>query len=286
MNRPVRVLVDSTADIPPGLSAELGITVVPDLIHFGQETLRDGVDLSDEEFFARLETSPIYPTTSSPGAGVFEVAYRELVGMGVDVVSIHPASAFSSICDTAALAARTIEGGRIAVIDSRQVTMGTGWLAILAARAAREGTGLDEVVSLVEEARERVRLIALLDTVAPLQKSGRLGKLEMLVGTLLQIKPVFSITLGEPGLLERPRTHRKGRARLLEHICELAPFQELAVMHTMAWAEAKSLADDLAAARVHPRERILVAHAGAAMGTHVGPRALGAVGLVMPASAP
>jgi len=280
VSRPIRVLVDSTADIPPDLSAELGITVVPDLVHFGSETFRDGVDLSDEEFYARLETSPVHPTTSSPGAGVFAVAYRELVDAGADVVSIHPEATFSSLYSTAVLAAREIAAGRIAVVDSRQIAMGTGWLAILAARAGRAGANLDEVVALVEEARERVRLVAVLDTIVPLQKSGRLGILTALVGTLLKIKPLFAVRVGEPALLERPRTRRKARARLLEYIRELAPFQELAVVHTVAWAEAQALADDLAAARVHPRDRILIAQVGAAIGAHVGPRAVGICGLV------
>jgi DegV family protein with EDD domain len=238
------------------------------------------VDLSDDEFFARLETSPLHPTTSSPGVGVFAAAYQELVNAGADVVSIHPEATFSGVYNTAVLAAREITEGRVTVVDSRQVSMGTGWLAILAARAGHEGMNLDEVVSLVEEARERGRLVVMLDTVVPFQKSGRMGRLATLMGTLLKIKPVFTITLGKPVLLERPRTRRKARARLLEHIRELAPFQELAVMHTTAWDQAYALADDLA--DIHPRDRILVTQAGAAIGTHVGLRAMGAVGLVMP----
>jgi DegV family protein with EDD domain len=278
VSRPIRILVDSTADIPPDLSAELDITVVPGLVHFGQETFRDGVDLSSEEFYTRLETAPVHPTTSSPGVGVFAAAYQELVSAGADVVSIHPEATFSGLYNTAVLAAREITEGRVAVLDSHQVTMGTGWLAILAARAGRKGASLDEIVALVEEACDQVHLVALLDTVEPLQKSGRLGILSTLVGTLLRIKPIFAIHMGQPALLERPRTFRKARVRLLERIRELAPFQELAVMHTAIWDEARALADDLA--DVYSRDRILVAQAGAAMSTHVGPRAIAAVGLV------
>lgn len=279
VSRPVRVLVDSTADIPPVLCAELSITVVPDLVHFGNQTYRDGVDLSSDEFFDLLAASPVHPTTSSPGVGVFAAAYQELVQAGADVVSIHPEAAFSSIYSTAFLAAREITEGRVVVMDSRQVTMGTGWLAILAARAGHEGASLEQVVAVVEEARERVFLIAMLDTVVPLQKSGRLGRLEALIGTLLEIKPLFAVHVGQPELLERPRTWRKARDRLLARTRDLAPFQELAVLHTAAWDEAHALADDLAAADLHPRDRILLAQAGAAMGTHVGRRALAVCGL-------
>ena len=278
MSRPIRVLVDSTADIPPDLVAEYGIIVVPDLVHFGQETFRDGIDLTVEEFYARLGTAPVYPTTSSPGLGVFLAAYQELVNEGADVVSIHPESRFSSIYSTAVMAAQEVTGGQVAVVDSRQLTMCTGWLAILAARAGRAGAGLDEVVALVEEARNRLRLIALLDTVGPLQKSGRVNWLVAMVGTLLEIKPIFAVTVGKPDLLERPRTRRRARERLLERIRALAPFQELAVMHSVALAEALALADDLA--DVHPRDRIVIGQVGAAIGTHVGPRALSICGLV------
>ncbi|MBU0495377.1 MAG: DegV family protein [Chloroflexi bacterium] len=283
VTRPVRVLVDSTADIPPVIQSELDITVVPDLVHFGQVTYRDGIDLTSDEFFVRLAsvTAPPYPTTSSPGPGVFAEAYNELIASGADVIAIHPEANFSSIYGTAVLAARQVPEDRIAVIDSHQITIGTGWLAILAARAARDGAGLAEIVALVQDARARLRLVAVLETVEPLQRSGRMGRLASLVGTLLQIKPIFAITLGEPSLLERPRTTRKARARLLESIRELAPFQELAVMHTAAQAAAESLADDLAAAGIHPREQIMVAQAGAAMGTHVGVGAVAVVGLVL-----
>jgi len=280
VNRPVRVVVDSTADIPSALCAELGITVVPDLVHFGDRTYRDGVDLTNDEFFALLATSPVHPTTSSPGAGVFAATYQELVQAGADVVSIHPEAGFSGIYSVAALAAREITAGRVVVMDSHQVTMGTGWLAILAARASRAGASLEEVVALVEQTRERVYLIAVLDTLVPLQKSGRLGRLSSLIGTALEIKPLFAVHRGQPEVLERPRTRRKARERLVERVRALAPFQELAVLHTAAWDEARDLAAELAAAVLLPRDRILVAQAGAAMGTHVGRRALAACGVV------
>lgn len=276
--RPVRVLVDSTADIPVALIQEYGITVVPDLVHFGPETLRDGVDLSADEFYVRLAASPIHPTTSSPGPGVFTAAYQTLVDAGADVISIHPEDRFSSLYGVASLAAREVTGGQVAVVDSHQLTMCTGWLAILAARAARAGAGLAEVTALVTEARQRLRLLALLDTIGPLQRSGRVNWLTAVVGTLLEIQPIFAVTVGRPELLERPRTRRRGRERLLERVRALAPFQELAVMYTTRRADALALADDLA--DVYPRNQIVIGQAGAAVGAHVGPGAVGVCGLV------
>jgi len=252
----VKIVTDSTADIPKELAAELEITIVPCNIHFGLETYRDGLDLSKEEFYARLKTSPTLPTTSAPAAGLFEATYTELASETDQILSIHPASALSAIYNSACLGAEAVSGVEIALIDSEQVSMGLGWLVIAAARAAQEGQSLAQIMALVEDMMPRVRLFAALDTLEYLQKGGRVGKTDSAVLPL-----------------ERVRTRRRSIQRLIELAAELGPLEELAVIHSNAPQEAQRLAEEISF--LHPLERILIAEAGVVIGTHVGPNGLG-----------
>jgi DegV family protein with EDD domain len=186
----VKVVTDSTADIPEELAAELEITIVPCNVHFGLETYRDGIELSKEEFYTKLKTSPILPTTSAPAAGLFEITYRELASETDQILSIHLASALSAIYNSAYLGAKAVSGVEITLIDSGQVSMGLGWLVISAAQAAQEGQPLAQIVALVEDTRPRVRVFAALDTLEYLRKGGRVGKTVAALGTLLNIKPL------------------------------------------------------------------------------------------------
>ena len=269
----VKVVTDSTADIPEELAAELEITIVPCNVHFGLETYRDGLELSKEEFYAKLKTSFTLPTTSAPAVGLFEATYKELASETDQILSIHLASALSAIYNSAHLGAEAVSGVEITLIDSGQVSMGLGWLVISAARAAQEGQPLAQIVALVEDMRPRVRVFAALDTLEYLRKGGRVGKTVAALGTLLNIKPLVEVRDSAVLPLERVRTRQRSIQRLIELVAELGSLEELAVLHTNAPQEAQRLAEEISF--LHPLERILIAEAGVIIGTHAGPNGLG-----------
>jgi DegV family protein with EDD domain len=274
----VKVVADSTADIPEELAAELEITIVPCNVHFGLETYRDGLELSKEEFYAKLKTSSTLPTTSAPAVGLFEATYEKLASETDQILSIHVASALSAIYNSAHLGAEAVSGVEITLIDSGQVSMGLGWLVIAAARAAQEGQPLAQIGALVEHMRPRVRVFAALDTLEYLRKGGRVGKTVAALGTLLNIKPLVEVRDSAVLPLERVRTRRRSIQRLIELVAELGPLEELAVLHTNARQEAQRLAEEISF--LHPLERILIAEAGVIIGTHAGPNGLGVACIV------
>ncbi|MFB0535186.1 MAG: DegV family protein [Anaerolineae bacterium] len=269
----VKIVTDSTADIPEGLAAELGITIVPCNVHFGLETYRDEIELSKEEFYARLKTSPTLPTTSAPAVGLFEATYRKLASDTDQILSIHVASSLSAIYNSACLGAEAISDVEIALIDSGQASMGLGWLVIAAARATRAGQSLAQIVALVEDMMPRVRLFAALDTLEYLRKGGRVGKTVAVLGTLLNIKPLVEVRDSAVLPLERVRTRWRSVQRLIELTAELGPLEELAVLHSNAPQEAQRLAEEISF--LHPLERVLIVEAGVIIGTHAGPNGLG-----------
>ncbi len=276
----VRVVTDSTSDIPEDVACQLDITVVPANIQFADGSYLDGVDLSRDEFYRRLVLGPDLPTTSAPAAGIFAQAYRQAARPAADgqavegVVAVHLASHLSALFNSAWLGAQEVTETQVRLVDSQQVSIGTGLLAIVAARAAQAGLGLDEIVKLVEARVPRVHLLALLDTLDYVRRSGRLGAARWLVGTILNIKPIIEVRLGEvlpPVELVRTRSH--GLERLTELATDLAPFEELAVVHARAPQLAATLLDRLAA--LHPREQIICGEVGVTIGTYAGPGAVG-----------
>lgn len=269
----VKVVTDSASDIPVTIARDLGITVVPDNVHFGQRTYRDGVDLTREEFFIELAKSPVLPTTSQPAVGVFEEVYRQLGREARQIVSIHLPAKLSAVLNSAHLAAQSLPDLEIVLIDSTQVSMGMGWLVIIAARAARQGKNLAEILALVKDTIPRLRLIAMLDTLEYVQKGGRIGKGAALLGTLLSMKPIVQLLDSELLPVENVRTRRRALQRLAEIVTEMAPLEEAAVVHANAPAFAHELAEMLAP--VHPLDRILIGQVGAILGTHTGPGAVG-----------
>jgi len=274
----IGIVTDSTADLPPTLAAEWGITVVPCLVNFGQETFREGVDLSHAEFYRRLESRSELPTTSSPGPGVFAATYRRLAAETDQIVSLHLSSKLSGVYNSARLGAEQVEGMDIRMVDSGSVSMGLGWLTVMAARAARAGASLDKVVQLVEAAKRRVRVFALLDTLEYLRRGGRMNRLVAVLGTLLDIKPILCVEGGDVLPLARTRSRLKAESRLVSMIEELCPLAELAVLHSRALEAAEGLRDRLAA--VFPRQHVVIAEVTTVLGTHVGPNALGAACVV------
>jgi len=274
--RRVWVITDSTADLPPELVARWGIVVVPLYVHFGEETFRDGVDLSSEASYSRLRGGE-FPTTSQPSVGAFKRVYERAVAGGGEAISIHLSARLSGTCEAAMLAADQVDG-RVVVVDSEQFSMGLGWLVLAAAEAARAGCSLDEIVARVEEMKKRTYVLALVESLEHLRRGGRIGRAQQALGSLLDIRPIVGLKDGMTILVERVRTHRAGIRRLAELIAEAGPLERLAVLHAGAPEAGRQLAEALSP--VFPRQEILFLVGGQVTGTHLGPGAVGAAYVV------
>jgi DegV family protein with EDD domain len=269
----VKIVTDSLADIPLALAQELEITQVPCVVRFGDQEFRDRIDLSPSEFYRRLVTSPTLPTTSQPPVGVFEETFRKIAGTTDQILSIHVIGNLSGTLNAARLGAQNVTNARIECMDSQQVSMGLGWLVILAARAAKAGHTLQEIKALVEDAMPRVHIIAMLDTLEYAQRGGRLGKGKALIGTLLHVKPLLSAVRGEILPVENVRTQKRALERLVEIVLGSGPIQELSVIHADAPELARKLQQMLAF--TFPKDQIVMSETGPVLGTHTGPGAVG-----------
>ena len=270
----VKVVTDSTADLPPALAQELGITVIPLNVHFGTEVYRDGVDISGDDFYRRLLDSPRLPTTSQPSVGDFLALYQELGQTTDEIVSIHISSKLSGTMNSATQAREQYQGDcRIEIVDSQLGCMGLGLAAVSAGRASQDGASLEEVVQATHQAIPQIRFFGLLDTVEYLEKGGRIGKAQAFVGSLLRIKPLLIIRDGAVHPLERARTRGKGLDRLRQLVEEHMPLEDLAVVYATTPDEAQELAQRLQP--FLPDKEIVLSQIGPVVGTYLGPGVLG-----------
>jgi len=273
----INIVTDSTSDIPPDIARELNITVIPAHVIFGEESFDDGVTITREEFYRRLKTTKVLPTTSTPSAGEFAEVYQRVGG---EIVSIHVAAKWSSLLNVAQLGASLVPEAQIAFFDSGKLAMGLGWQVILAARAAQQGKSSAEILQLLQAAKPRVRLFAALDTLEFLRRSGRVNSFLARFGQLLSIKPIIDVGDGEVSMIDRVRTRRAAIDRVREMTYDLGPLQSLAVLHTSNYDTARALADEFALSIPNLREPIIVCEATTAVGTHVGPNGLGIAAIV------
>ena len=269
----VKIVTDSTADLPQQVAQELDITVVPLNVHFGEETFLDGVDLDSDSFFQRLTTEPRLPTTSQPSVGAFLEVYRGLLDAGHEVVSIHISSKLSGTMNSALQAQEQLDAGpRLAVVDSMQAGLALGVVATAAAHAVQDGASHGDTVELAPRISERVRLFVLLETLEYLQKGGRIGKAQAFLGSLLHIRPILTVREGEVHPLERVRARQRGLERLCQLAAECGTLQQVAICHSTTPEEALALEE-----RMQPLlagGRIIQARFGPVLGTHVGPGAI------------
>ncbi len=276
--KPIAIVTDSTSDLPPAIAEQLHISIIACNVHFGTEVFREHVDLTNEQFYQRLAASPQLPKTSQPSTGEFEGLYRTLTADHSGIVSMHIASKFSGTLQSASIAAKEIKDVPIATLDSGTTSMGLGWLAILAARAAQAEQSFDEIVALVNGAIPRVRILALVENLDNLVKGGRIGKGAAVLGTMLSVKPIFAVKAGEVIPLEKPRTWQKAQARLVEMTKDLGPLEELAVLHADNRRDGEQLCQRLS--ELFPRERIVLTEIGAVLGTHAGRGTIGVAAIV------
>ncbi len=269
----VKIVTDSSADVPAQLVQKLGITVVPLYLRFGEEVYRDRVDISEDEFYQRLEHDPVHPSTTQPTPQDFINVYQELSKEADGIVSIHISSKLSGTCNSALQARDMIEKGcPIEVVDSQSVSMGVGLISIAAATAAKAGKGLQEVLAEARQAIPNIYLLGLLDTLEYLYRGGRIGKATQLLGSILNLKPLLKLQEGEVVPAGRARTRSKGIDRLFDFAKNAANIEDLSVVYNTTPDEAQSLAERIGS--VFAKEKIRIATIGPMLGVHFGPDAL------------
>lgn len=276
----VRVVIDSTADVPSERARELGITVVPLAVSFGEETYLDGVNLDGDEFYRKLAKSPVLPKTATPSPGVFDETYRKLIAEGATgILSIHIASKLSGTYSVARQAAEPIiaeTGVPIEAIDSNTVTCGFGLPAEIVAREAREGADLQTLKAHGESLCNRMRLIAVLDTLEFLQRGGRIGRARAILGTALKVKPLLEVRDGQVLPLEQVRTLSKALDRMAQLIAKQGELEAVAICGSddHIRGEIKQVAQTIWNG---PIEMFSL---GPVVGTHAGPGAGGIAAIV------
>ena len=270
-------VTDSTADIPAELAEQLQIQVIPNLLYFNDRSFIDGKGMSRREFYEQLPACPIPPTTAAPSIGVFRQVYERLCQEGVrTILSIHPSKHFSSLFNTACLAAEEAASKfhcSIQVIDSSQVTLAMGFQVIAAVEAASRGCTLEEILHLLEGIQERTHLFALLDTLEYVRRSGRVHWATAAVGNMLHLKTLIEVRDGIVRRIGMARSRKQGVQDLIQKLRGLGALDYLAVLHTTIHAEAE-IEEILASAPAsnHPP---LVVPVTTIIGTHVGPAGLG-----------
>jgi DegV family protein with EDD domain len=276
----IRVVVDSTADMPPERARELGIAVVPLAVSFGEEAYLDGVTLNGAEFYRKLQSSPVLPKTATPSPGVFDETYRKLIAEGATgILSIHIASKLSGTYSVARQAAEPITaetGVPIETIDSASVSGGFGLPAEIVAREAREGADLQALKAHGESLCRRMHVIAVLDTLEFLQRGGRIGRASAILGTALKMKPLLEVRDGQVLPLERIRTLSKALERMGQLITRLGELEAVAIVGSddSIRGQVKQVAETIWNG---PIEMFSL---GPVVGTHAGPGAGGIAAIV------
>lgn len=270
---PVRIVTDSTCDLPAEVIERLGIGLVPLYINAGGQGYLDGVDITREEFYRKLPDYPVQPTTAVPSQQKFQDQYEAFSLSGAsEVISIHISSALSAVVNVATAAAREVHAVPVTVFDSRQLSLGTGFLVERAAQMAADGCRFDEIMQVLNEQVRRIHVFAALDTLEFLKRSGRMNRFVANLGALLQLKPILTMYDGNP-TTERVRTRYRATRRLFELLQQLGPLERLAILHTNAPARVAEL---MAQVREFlPGAQISVADITPVIGAHIGPGAFG-----------
>ncbi len=271
----VRIVTDSTADMPLETAHALGISVVPLSVVFGEEVFREGVDISHDLFYDKLAHGKVLPTTSAPSVGDFLEVYEPLLKETDEIVSVHLSSKLSATYNNACQAAQILadRGVRIEVMDSQVVSLGLSFATMAAARAAREDGDIDRIKAVVDSTIQRIRIYILLDTLEYVRRGGRIGRARAFLGTMLRVKPLLSLQDGEVHPQERVRTKARALDRLFQIATSYPNIREVAIGYSTNPQDAHDFEQRLA--EVMPHVNIWVARFGPVIGTHGGPGVLG-----------
>jgi len=272
----VKVVTDSTSDIPPEVLQDLDISVVPLYVVFGDKTYRDRVDIGEEDFYRRLTTELALPTTSVPSPRDFADVYNRLAEGTDEIISIHLTSKESGTYNSALLGKELVQKKcRIEVVDSQSISMACGLLAMVAARESRAGRSLAQVTDTVRRALQRTHILFMVDTLKYVVKGGRIGKAQGMLGSVLGVKPLLTMRAGDLTLSGIARTRTRAVERLFDFARSYPRLAEAAVPYTTDREAAEALAGRIRTA--FPRASVYVARVGPALGTHAGPDSMGMV---------
>jgi DegV family protein with EDD domain len=274
----IALVTDSTAYLPADVVAEQGITVVPLYVNFGDESYRDNVDILPDDFYARLPTAKVMPSTSQPSRGDFATVYQRLADQGATaIISIHISSLLSGTVSSALMARDDVPDVPIYVVDSLSTSMGLGFMVLEAARQAAAGRPAEEIVRSLEAMRDDVRILFLVDTLEFLHRGGRIGGAAAFLGSMLSLKPLLTLRDGRIEALERVRTKRRAVRRMLDLVADEMGGRTVraAVLHAAVAQEGQALCEDL------PQHldccEVYLTELSPVIGTHTGPGALGVV---------
>jgi DegV family protein with EDD domain len=272
----VRVVTDSAAELAPEVAESLGVTVVPMNVRFGDEELRDGADLALSDFYRRLERSRVMPVTTPPSFRAFQDVYARLGQSTDQIISIHVSSRLSRSYHVATAAAEAFLGRcQVAVMDSESISVGQGTLVRAAAEAANRGMPLDTIVRLIRGMIPHVYLVFFVEALEYLEREGRIGKAQALLGSMLNIKPILIVEEGDIIPLEKVRTRPRAIDKLFEFVAEFAQIQEVAILQVGSDQEAAELVERLKL--VFPDREFPVLSYGPVLASHIGPGTMGVI---------
>ena len=269
----IRIVTDSTCDLPEEVVSRYKISVVPLHINHGDKSFLDGIELSREEFYTRLPDYKTAPTTSTPSPETFRLKFEQLANEGAQsILSIHISESLSSTINSARMAAEQFKRIPVTVLDSTQLSLGLGLIVEKAAQMAELGHKMEEILISLQGLMKRTYVFASLKTLEYLRRSGRMHFALARLGEILQIKPLLHMNQGKP-TAHRARTQSRATERLMEWLREYAPYEKLAVVHAGVQAEAEAM-------REHVREflpdgEIPVVQITPVLGSHLGIGALG-----------
>lgn len=271
----IKIITDSICDVPKEYVEKYSIKVMPLTVHFGDESYKDGIDLTLEEFLAKLEKSEVLPTTSQVPPGDFIEAFKEELALGNKVIAIHGSSQLSGTYNSAVMAMEQIGGEDIHVIDSMGITMGAGILVIKAARLAEEGLEPEEIVKVLEASKQRLKSLFILDTLKYLHKGGRLSLTASIVGSILNVKPILTVNNGKMELYGKARGMKKAIAEVMDTVKEngwTLDGKVIGINHIADLEHMKILEEELR--REYNIKEIIRGEVGSVVATHGGPGAV------------
>ena len=266
----IKIVTDSTADLPAKLVKELDVAVVPVYLRFGAEVYRDRVDISEDEFYRKLLSDPTHPNTTQPTPQDFASVYEKLSKDADGIVSIHITSKLSGTYNSAVQGKKMVKNGcPIEIVDSQTVSIAIGLMVIQACKMAKSGRSLKQIVDGVGKMIPNVHLLILFDTLKYLAKGGRIGKAKAMLGAVLSIKPLLTVKGGELVPSSQVRTRLKGIDRLLDFAKNATEIEDLAVLYSTTLDEAQALVERTSS--IFSKERTILARLGPALGVHGGP---------------
>jgi len=269
----IRIVTDSTCDLPESLVYQYDITIIPLHIQQGNNTYLDGVNLTREQFYAQLPGFNPAPTTAAPSPEVFKQAFEKLANAGAKaILSIHISESLSATINSARIAAAQFTRIPVTVLDSSQLSLGMGFIVEKAAQMAQAGKRLEEIVASLGEVMKRTYVFASLKTLEYLRRSGRMHFAVARLGELLQIKPLLYMHQGKP-VAHRARTQKRATERLLEWLREYAPYERLAIVHAGVPEDAKAMLEHIRS--FLPHGDIPIVQITPVLGAHLGIGALG-----------